>query len=439
MTNWRKSVKLALLLVVLEGGIRKWVLPQASDYVYFLKDLVLILAYFQYYSRPDKKPQAQRHPVLIYLFAINGILISAQAFNPNLGSPLTGLFGSRSYLLYLPLYFLVGELFRTPQELYKFLRVYMLLALPVCLLGIAQFFAPIDSPVNTYAPSASSAIAVEDVASFGEVTHARITGTFPYLAGHGTYTFTWILLGLGVWLHTRNIKWKLILTFLLLLLQLNIFMTGSRTPVYTLAIALVMFALLGLNSRSRAERRSIVALAGIAFCLIGGVSLVPAATQAFAQRASNAGDDIMGRFTAPYTEPFEFFEQAGLLGYGAGIVQGGSEAIQNAFHLPAPTQLPPPLENESTRVLIEIGWLGFLFWYAMRATLLWFLWKTYKGLQLPFLRQLALLAFLIHALTFGSQMVLNTTAGVYYWFLSGFILLLPRLQKIANVQQLSMS
>jgi hypothetical protein len=38
-----------LILVVLEGALRKWVLPQASQFIYFLKDFVLIGAYLRYF------------------------------------------------------------------------------------------------------------------------------------------------------------------------------------------------------------------------------------------------------------------------------------------------------------------------------------------------------------------------------------------------------
>jgi hypothetical protein len=33
-----------------EGALRKWVLPQASEMIYFLKDVVLIGAYLNFYA-----------------------------------------------------------------------------------------------------------------------------------------------------------------------------------------------------------------------------------------------------------------------------------------------------------------------------------------------------------------------------------------------------
>src|SRR5689334_10552068 len=48
--NWQLSVKVALVLAVIEGALRKWALPQASQLIYFLKDFVLLGAYLSYFS-----------------------------------------------------------------------------------------------------------------------------------------------------------------------------------------------------------------------------------------------------------------------------------------------------------------------------------------------------------------------------------------------------
>lgn len=48
-SNWRRAVNIAFFLIVIEGALRKWVLPQASELIYFLKDFVLLGAYVKYY------------------------------------------------------------------------------------------------------------------------------------------------------------------------------------------------------------------------------------------------------------------------------------------------------------------------------------------------------------------------------------------------------
>ncbi|PSO73397.1 MAG: hypothetical protein BRC37_09705, partial [Cyanobacteria bacterium QH_3_48_40] len=47
--NWRRSVKAALVIVIIEGALRKWAFPQLSELIFFLKDFVLIGAYLSYF------------------------------------------------------------------------------------------------------------------------------------------------------------------------------------------------------------------------------------------------------------------------------------------------------------------------------------------------------------------------------------------------------
>ena len=181
--NWRRSVIAVLVIAVLEGALRKWVLPQASQLIYFLKDFILIGAYlrFFYFDKSSRPPLPYKNLIL----SIVGLSLAwgiFQAFNPSLGSPIIGIFGLKNYYLYIPLMWLVANLFESEADLYRFLRSYMLLLIPIGLLAIAQFFSPPSSPLNVYAPD-ETGIAVA-VGAGGAV---RVTGTFSYLAGYSIY------------------------------------------------------------------------------------------------------------------------------------------------------------------------------------------------------------------------------------------------------------
>ena len=51
--NWKLSIKTILVLVVIEGGLRRWAFPGARDLIYFFKDFILIGSYLGFASRPD--------------------------------------------------------------------------------------------------------------------------------------------------------------------------------------------------------------------------------------------------------------------------------------------------------------------------------------------------------------------------------------------------
>ena len=54
--RWREAVQATLVLLVLEGALRKWVFPGAQDLVYFGKDVLLLGVYsgFLYDRRRPK-------------------------------------------------------------------------------------------------------------------------------------------------------------------------------------------------------------------------------------------------------------------------------------------------------------------------------------------------------------------------------------------------
>lgn len=68
--RWRRSVKIVFLLLVLEGALRKWVLPQANEMIYFLKDVVILGTYFNFYlfSDSDKSLLKKNNFINVLIF-----------------------------------------------------------------------------------------------------------------------------------------------------------------------------------------------------------------------------------------------------------------------------------------------------------------------------------------------------------------------------------
>jgi len=103
--NWRQCVKTALFILIIEGALRKWVWPEYGYYIFFLKDFVLLVAYLKFYSSPLflSKNIRRKEPWILLFVIFSSAMCLIQAFNPNLGSPILGLFGVKNYLLYIPL------------------------------------------------------------------------------------------------------------------------------------------------------------------------------------------------------------------------------------------------------------------------------------------------------------------------------------------------
>jgi len=426
--NWRLSVKSIFFLLVIEGVLRKWVLPQSSDLIYFLKDIVLLGAYIRYFlfSSPEFKFPIKNSFLNIFLFLAT-VWCLFQAFNPSLGSPLVGLFGLRGYLFYIPLMWMMPNLFRSEEELYQFLRWHLLLLIPVCLLGIAQFASPVSSPINVYAGGK------EADATFQGVVKTRITGSFSYINNYVAYLTVCFALLCPMLIRKQQRWWQWASIVELALLTANAFMTGSRSIVLFEVLFLISyFSLLGFKQASIIAvyvRRFSIPLI---LTVVVSFTWFRSALDAFLLRSTssdNLSDRIWNNFIV-----FDFFKYKQLDGYGTGATHQAISTLRNILDLSL-GETVPPLESEMSRIAVELGPLGFFFWYGLRIALLLSLFQVFWKLKRPFLRQLALAAFLVHAIQISGQLVVHHTFLVYYWFLSGFIFLLPWLEQVENWHQ----
>lgn len=430
-SNWRLAVKAVFLLTVIEGALRKWALPQANEMIYFLKDFVLLGAYIRYYGMAvtNRKLIIKNHPINILIFLV-AIWCFIQAINPSLGSVIVGVFGLKAYLFYIPLVWMLPSVFRSEEELYKFLRSHLLLIVPVGILGIVQFFSPYSSPINAYAPNAGDV----EVATFGSADNAtislvRITGTFSYVNNYTAYLVVCFGLLIALLSINQSRWWRLITVAEISLVFVNCFMTGSRTPVIASALFLLGYIVIRgvtqVSSTLRFIRQvSLPAIVVIGVAYVGFSSAI----NAFIARATY-NKDLSGRISNTFLEPLDFIKYKQVDGYGIGATHPGSGAIRAILNLPTGEIIPVGYESEMGRVLLEIGPIGFILWYGLRIALIIALLMVFLKLKRPLLRQLALAAFLIQLSWINGQLVVHHTFAVYYWFLSGFIFLLPLLER----------
>ncbi len=431
--NWRYGVFTALVLVIVEGAIRKWLLTQNSQIIYFAKEIVLLSAYARFFflggaSEAGAAPGRFNELVKVLLALCVG-WIFLDSFNPGTGSIIAGLFGWRSYVIFIPLCLMVPSLFQTPRQLEQFLRWYLLLALPVGVLGMLQFYAPPESPLNVYAPGASGTSESSEVAVFGDDRFVRVTGTFSYVSGYSTYLVFTLALLLPVLVSIRSNPWRVLLGATVVLMAGNMGMTGSRSTVLGACIVLIGFVLLTVITGTEGERsRSGIHLLAGTGALIGIKLLFTSAFLALQQRVDYDWEENQTRLLAGILEPWNFLGLAGFFGHGPGVTQPAVAALRAMLQLKDPAlEFSSPTDSENSRVLVELGIPGFFLWYGLRILLVALMWRTRAGLKSPFLRQIALGAFLVLFFQLFAVTVFGPTSNLYHWFLVGFIPLLPTL------------
>lgn len=426
--RWRSAVQLAMVLLIFEGAVRKWLFPGAQDLIYFAKDVLLLGVYLGYFlDRKRRRLRPPSLPVLYMSLALAVFIGLLQVFNPNLPNLLVGVFGFKAYFFYAPLLVVLPAAFADDAELYRFLRRYALIAIPVGLLATAQFFSPASSALNTYARSNQ-----EDayIATFGTSTYVRVTATFPFITGYTAYLQATVILILTLLGSTGwRFRGSYGLFLALAMTVLGMLMSGSRGPVLMLALIFPLYWWLGVI-RERGGGAAFGRLL-IALSLVAGVVvfLGEDALGAFLGRASSVGD-VRSRVTSPLMSPYLLLPDAGLLGFGIGATHQTAAAL--APNLPPYSWLRGLIvEVESGRILLEVGAVGFLLIYFLRIYLTVYALRQVLTLRLRFHRAMATASFLFFLTSLPSGVIFDVTSDVYYWFFAGLLLLVVRLDQEA--------
>ncbi len=417
--NFRVSIKCALVLVLYEGALRKWAFPGAADLIYFVKDFILLGAYYKFYTVQRTSLQAQWPTLPIPIFVSCVFVLAANLANLNTGSVMASMLGLRGYIFYLPLAVIVPQIFKSVDDLKWNVACYLLISIPIGLLGIAQFQSDAFSVVNTYASGTDESYGVS---TFGDAENkVRITGTFSYLSGHVVFVITFFALNLAA-LCVPKMPFRAILTFVSLpLLVAGAFMSGARAAILTQLFIAVFFTVNAGFSNSLKLRNSlgVILLAGIGLGISIPYFFEEAATKSFG-RLFEAGDTVVNRTVEqPIEQLLIAFDRGGVVGCGLGTTSSVVASLRAKLNLPRPDYDPGYYDLEIAQTMAEGGVIGFLAWYFLRFAVGVALWTSYRNCSEPSLKIFALAALAMYIPFTLVSLVLNHVACVLVWSLVG--------------------
>jgi hypothetical protein len=254
------------LLLIFEGALRKWILPQLSAPLLLVRDPVALLIVWEAY-RTNKWPKKWSTVAGILAVGMLGLCVIQTVAGDN---PLaSALYGLRSYLLPFPVAFIMGENLDA-SELRRFGVCALWLLLPLTALEVAQYLAPPGSFLNSGAYAGA-----EQIAYVG--TRSRASGTFSFVTGptnYGPLAAAFIFYGLADEKFAK--KWLLWAATFALILSVPVI--GSRTLVFELAGVVVCAAIASLCGVSQFVKtlRVIVPLLAVSAL----VSLLPVFSEA---------------------------------------------------------------------------------------------------------------------------------------------------------------
>ena len=431
---WQRALFAVFVLMVFEGALRKWAFPSAQAQLYLVKDVILLAVYVGFMLDSRKNlPSPKGVGLIKIVLGIGFVFGCMEVFNPNSPSILVGLMGVKTYFLYPPVAFILPYAIKSREHLFVLIRRYLIMAIPVAVLGFVQIMAGPGSSLNTYVSHSEDSEAV--LSYFGEENIVRTSGTFSYISGYTAFLSFIGFLAIG---YNMTRGWRLkknMAPVLALALVIGaMFTTGSRGPVWTLLatgpVILWLAAARGVLS-SRTAMRLCVLIPVIA---IVALSVSPQATEAFMARAAGGGglSETLERLFSPLYQTIGALSDAPVLGMGIGTTHPSAMTIMGVEW---PWWLQDLItEDEMARVTVELGVIGLILVYSLRFLIAAFALRCAMTFKDPSYRALGIVLAVYLALGMIEPIMLNVTMGLYYWGSLGLVLTMRRLEQSAGAR-----
>jgi hypothetical protein len=341
--------------------------------------------------------------------------------------------GLKYYVACLPLMFLIPYAIQDRSELQRLGTLMLAVAVPICIVGMVQYFAPPESAINKYAwgsadESAIATFAVEDPMSDAFGARPRITGTFSYISPMASFLQTMVLLTWVMLLGARTLRQSVQLGCVLALLLVAILMNGSRGLLLIATLTSVPFIIVG-------ARRGVGTLvAAITMCglvtIVAWDAVVSDAVEHFAFRATTS-EDSEARLSGFFQAPIATIEDFGITGLGMGSTfAGGAEVPDMEIGQSAHDEVVHDKVGVELGALAYVMVVLFKLWLVIATlALLWRLWEH------PADSLWALLALMIQVSAgFGIPFHNSVGAAAYFFAIGVVFLLQERWRRVAIYQ-----
>lgn len=259
----KKIIWLYIILLIIEGGLRKWIFPTLSTPLLVIRDpLVLMLVYLGLKKGLINNSYSKVSIIISFISILVSLTIPSEKL------PVI-IFGARIFLLYFPAIFIVSIIL-TKEDLYKICRFFIYVSIPMTIIVILQYYSPQTSFINRGVGGN-----IEGSGFGGAMGYYRPSGIFSFTQGYvmfQSFIFTFILLykfvkepqltvpinrniinlAFGMFLVTiplsisRALLFQVIIIFLFLLLGI-IFTKKSKKNFFTFVLSLSFIILVLLQ------------------------------------------------------------------------------------------------------------------------------------------------------------------------------------------------
>jgi len=445
--DWRYGLWVLLGWLLVEDLVRKFM--GNNMMVYFGKDVIAGVIYLAFYAaRRSVKIPSFRPTFWVPLVAFFwwGLL---EVFNPNSPSIWYGVLGMKIYFYYVPLLFVGYAVFRSENDLQRFLLFNLGLAGVIALLGIIQ--AIIGPTFLNPADIGADILELSTLTRFDPVTGQhffRPTSVFVSDGRFGAYLLmVWLLsAGSTAYWFVRRIPGKGFVLLVLGSISVALVLGGGRSALLLASASILILAgafLWGLpGARAWGNRAKKGFAATLVAALIAIMGLAEFYPEAIASRwgfyittlSPYSNDYQLGQraWTGPIDEIVKAFNDPNwLFGNGTGTCSLGVQYVTRILNVP---RLSIGVESGYGALVLEMGAIGLLLWLLWTTVLMVSVWKVVKRLRgsalFPIGVVIALFAFAVFfALTAQSNSGYeNFVVNAYVWLLLGILFRLPVLE-----------
>lgn len=371
-----RSIKLLIwlyiALLIVEGALRKWVLPSFSDPLLVIRDPVVLLIY-------ALALRAGIFPVNRFLIVIGALAGLSTAFSVLGGhmNPIIIAYGLRINYLHLPLIWVMAEVLNR-RDAERIGVGLLLTAIPMTMLMVQQFRSPMDAYINR-------GIGDDAVGQiFGADGRIRPPGLFAFVTGPQLFYPLCAAFFFNEVGGSKRLPWYLLVACGLSI-AIALPVSISRTAMLATVVVAVAFvcALPFSSAKFSALVRPLILLA----ILGAGLSSLPVFREgmnvfmmrwdtAEGQAGAAAWTGVVNRTASGFANPAYFLSIAPFLGYGIG---SGSNVAARLTTGEVGFSLA---EEEWGKVILELGpLLGASFILLRIALVIWLGWLSWRSLR----------------------------------------------------------
>ena len=389
MSSSRNLIKrlfwLYFILLIIEGGLRRWIFPDFASYFLLVRDPVAIIILFIAFK--NNLIPKNNYLSIIILVSILGFYTALFFGHGNLQ---VAIYGSRILLIHFPLIFIFGNVLNRDDLIY-FGKVILYISIPMAILITIQFYSPQSAWVNKGVGNS-----IEGAGFSGTTDFFRPPGTFSFITGVSSFFTIVGCFVLYFWINIKLINFPLLISSTIALI-VSIPTSLSRTLFFSVIISLICF-FLAKSTQKDFLKNAFRFIFGfiIIFLIFSNTNYLNTQIEAFSSRFTLANESESKNSSGIYAiqevilnrliySTFQDIDESNILfgkGVGAGSNVGAKLLTGNVGFLVA--------EGEIARIVGEFGFiLGLIIVFIrLRMTYDYSL-NSYKlfqlGDQLPFM------------------------------------------------------